>query len=123
MIQPQTLVRVTDNSGAKTARVFKVLGATRKRYAHIGDIVVASVQTAEPRKAIKKKAIVYGVVVRTVNVTRRVDGSYIRFDENAIVLVDKEKHEPKATRVFGAVPRELVAQGFQSIASLAPEVV
>ncbi|MDI9325396.1 MAG: 50S ribosomal protein L14 [Alphaproteobacteria bacterium] len=123
MIQPQTIVYVSDNSGAKIARVFKVLGATRKRYARIGDLVVASVQIAEPRKAVKKKQMVYGVVVRQSQPFRRTDGSYIRFDQNAIVLVSKDKREPLATRVFGAVPRELVSCGYQAVASLAPEVV
>ncbi|HIP21933.1 MAG TPA: 50S ribosomal protein L14 [Candidatus Pacebacteria bacterium] len=123
MIQVQTIVKVADNSGAKLARVFKVLGGSKKRYARIGDIVVASVQSAEPRKQVKKKDIVYGVVVRQKQALRRKDGSYIKFDENTIVLINKEKKEPIAGRIFGAMPRELQELGYQKIASLAPEVV
>jgi len=124
MIQPQTIVKVTDNSGAKIARVFKVLGGSKRRYARIGDVVVASVQVAEPRKQVKKKDVVYGVVVRQKQPMRRKDGSYIYFDENAIVIIDKEgKKQPKAGRVFGPIPREIQEAGYQKIASLAPEVV
>lgn len=97
MIQPQTIVKITDNSGGKIGRVFKVLGGSKKHYAEIGELVVLSVQTAEPRKQIKKKDIVYGVVVRQVKPFRRKDGSYVSFDDNAVVLVDKEKKEPKQT--------------------------
>lgn len=123
MIQVQTIVKVADNSGAKLARVFKVLGGSKKRYARIGDIVVASVQSAEPRKQVKKKDIIYGVVVRQKQALRRKDGSYIKFDENTIVLINKEKKEPIAGRIFGPMPRELSELGYQKIASLAPEVV
>lgn len=126
MIQPRTLVKVTDNSGAKIGRIFKILGGTRKRYARIGDVVVLSVQTAEPRKAVKKKDVHHAVVVRQVQPFRRRDGSYVRFDENAVVLLEKntkDKHEPKAGRVFGPIPRELAELGYQKIISLAPEVV
>ncbi len=123
MIQPRSIVKVADNSGAKVARVFKVLGSSKKRYAVLGDVIVLSVQKAEPRKPIKKKDIVYGVVARVKNATRRKDGSYIRFDENAVILVDKVKHEPIANRVFGPIPRELGERGFQAIITLAPEVV
>lgn len=123
MIQPQTLVRVTDNSGAKTARVFKVLGGSKKRYAELGELVVCAVQTAEPRKAVKKKDVVYGVVVRQRKPYRRKDGSYVSFDDNAVVIVDKVKKEPRANRVFGPIPRELSEAGYQKIVSLAPEVV
>ncbi len=124
MIQPQTIVKVTDNSGAKIARVFKVLGGSKRRYARIGDVVVASVQVAEPRKQVKKKDVVYGVVVRQKQPMRRKDGSYIYFDENAIVIIDKDgKKQPKAGRVFGPIPREIQEAGYQKIASLAPEVV
>jgi len=123
MIQPQTMVRVTDNSGAKTARVFKVLGGSKKRYAELGERVVCAVQTAEPRKSVKKKDVVYGVVVRQRKAYRRKDGSYVSFDDNAIVIIDKEKKEPKANRVFGPIPRELAEAGYQKIVSLAPEVV
>jgi large subunit ribosomal protein L14 len=123
MIQERTIVTITDNSGAKVGRVFRILGATRKRYAEIGDIVVLSVQKAEPRKSVKKKAIMRAVVVRQSKPFRRVDGSYIRFDDNAVILIDKDKKEPVANRVFGPVPRELGEMGYQKIVSLAPEVI
>lgn len=123
MIQPQTLVKVTDNSGAKIGRVFKVLGDSKKRYARIGDIVVLSVQTAEPRKQVKKKEVLRGIVVRQKKPFRRKDGSYISFDENAVVIVEKEKKEPRAGRIFGPIPREIGECGYQKIISLAPEVV
>ena len=123
MIQPQTIVKVVDNSGAKFARVFNILGGTRKRYARIGDEVVVAVRVAEPRKNVKKKQIVTGVVVRQKQPYRRADGSYISFNENAIVVVDRKKKEPVASRVFGAVPRELEKVGYKKITSLAPEVV
>ncbi|MFW0871228.1 MAG: 50S ribosomal protein L14 [Patescibacteria group bacterium] len=124
MIQPQTIVKVSDNSGAKTARVFKVLGGSKRRYARIGDEVIASVQSAEPRKQIKKKEIVRAVVVRQRKPFRRKDGSYIYFDENAIIIINREgKKEPRAGRVFGPIPREISELGYQKIASLAPEVV
>lgn len=123
MIQPQTIVTVADNSGAKVARVFKVLGSSKRRYAHIGDLVVISVQTAEPRKQAKKKDVYHAVVVRTKNAYRRTDGSYIRFDENAVVLIEKGKLEPKASRIFGPIPREIGELGYQRIVSSAPEVV
>ena len=123
MIQPQTIVNITDNSGAKIGRVFKVVGSSKKRYASIGELVVLSVQIAEPRKLIKKKDVVHAIVVRTQKPLRRKDGSYVSFDDNAVVIVDKEKREPKATRVFGPIPREIAEVGYQKIVSLAPEVV
>jgi len=123
MIQPQTLVKVTDNSGAKIARVFKVLGGSKRRYARIGDLVVLSVQSAEPRKTVKKKEVLHAVVVRQKQPFRRKDGSYVRFDENAVVIIEKGKKEPKANRIFGPIPRELAERGYQKIVSLAPEVV
>lgn len=123
MIQPQTLVTITDNSGARTGRVFKVLGSSKKRYARIGDLVVLSVQIAEPRKAIKKKDVVHAIVVRQRQPFRRKDGSYVSFDDNAVVIVEKEKREPQATRVFGPIPREIAEAGYQKIVSFAPEVV
>ena len=123
MIQPQSIVKIADNSGAKLGRVFKVPGGSKKHYAELGEIVVLSVQTAEPRKMVKKKDIVYGVVVRQQKPFRRKDGSYVSFDENAVVLVDKEKKEPRANRVFGPIPREVAEAGYQKIVSLAPEVV
>lgn len=123
MIQPQSIVKIADNTGAKIGRVFKVLGGSKKRYARIGDLVVLSVQVAEPRKMVKKKDVLYGVVVRSRQLTRRADGSYITFDENAVVIVDKENHVPRANRVFGPIPREIAEVGYQKIASMAPEVL
>ncbi len=123
MIQPRSIVKIADNSGAKIGRIFKVLGGSKKRYAQIGDIVVLSVQVAQPRKSVKKKDVLYAVVARQKFPYRRVDGSYVRFDENAVIIVDKTKHEPIAGRVFGPIPRELGEKGFQQIISLAPEVV
>lgn len=126
MIHDRSLVKIADNSGGQIGRVFKVLGGSKKRYAGIGEEVVISIQTAQPRKAVKKKEIHRAVVVRTKNALRRKDGSYIRFDENAVVLVTgsgKEPKEPKANRVFGPIPREVVEAGYQKIGSLAPEVV
>lgn len=121
MIQPRTILKVADNTGAKTIRVFKILGGTRRRYAQLGDIVVASVQEAEPRKEVKKKDIVRAVIVRQRKAYRRSDGSYIRFDDNAAVIVDAL--EPKGTRIFGPVARELRDRGFIKLISLAPEIV
>src|ERR1019366_6591458 len=105
MIQPQSIVKIADNSGGTIGRIFKVLGSSKKRYASIGEMVVLSVQKAQPRKTTKKKDVVYGVVVRQKAPFRRKDGSYIRFDENAVVLVMKDKKEPTAGRVFGPIPR------------------
>ncbi|MEN9405145.1 MAG: ribosomal protein large subunit ribosomal protein [Candidatus Parcubacteria bacterium] len=123
MIQPRSIVNIADNSGAKIGRVFKVLGGSKRRYAEIGDKVVISIQVAEPRKAIKKKEVVHAVVVRQTKAFRRKDGSYVRFDDNAVVIVDKVKPEPKANRIFGPIPREMGERGYQKIISLAPEVV
>jgi large subunit ribosomal protein L14 len=123
MLQPRSIVNIADNSGAKIGRIFKVLGSAAKRYAMIGDIVVLSVQKAEPRKSVKKKDVLHAVVVRSVKETKRKDGSYIRFDENAVVILEKGKKEPLAGRVFGPIPREIAEKGFQTIASRAPEIV
>ena len=123
MIQPRSIVKIADNSGAKIGRIFKVLGSSKKRYARIGDMVVLSVQKAEPRKTVKKKDVLYAVVVRGKAPFRRTDGSYLRFDENAVIIVDKDKKEPIAGRIFGPIPRELADLGYQKIVSLAPEVV
>src|SRR3989338_10244804 len=123
MIQPRSIVRITDNCGAKIGRIFKVLGSSKKRYAEIGDLVVLSVQRAEPRKAIKKKDILEAVVVRQAKPYRRKDGSYIRFDENAVVIIEKGKKEPIAGRIFGPIPREIGEAGFKTIASRAAEIV
>ncbi len=125
MIQTQSIVKVTDNSGAKIGRVFKVLGSAKKRYASIGELVIFSVQKAEPHKEVKKKAVLLGLVVRQKAPFRRKDGSYIKFDENAVIVVDKKKGEisPKAGRIFGPIPREIAEAGHSSIVSLAPEVI
>lgn len=123
MIQPQSLVIIADNTGAKIGRVFKVTGSSKKRYARIGELVILSVQTAEPRKQVKKKEVLEAVVVRQRQPFRRRDGSYIRFDENAVVILEKGKKEPKAGRIFGPIPRELQELGYQTIISRAPEVV
>ena len=122
MIQERSILKVADNSGATNVRCFRILGGTRHRYAKIGDILIASVQSAEPRKGTKKKDIVRCVLVRSRNVLKRVDGSYVRFDENAVVLINA-KNEPIATRVFGPMPRELKARGFEKIVTMAEEIV
>ena len=122
MIQERAILKVADNSGAKTIRCFRVLGGSRKRYAKLGDIIVASVQVAEPRKAVKKKDVVKAVVVRVRAPVRRADGTRIRFDENAAVLID-DKQKPVATRVFGPIPREIREKGFEEIFTLAEEIV
>jgi len=121
MIQVGTNLEVADNTGAKAIRVFKILGATRKRYAQIGDIIIASVKLAEPRKIVKRKEIVRAVIVRQKKALRRKDGSYIRFDDNAAVILTGD--EPKGNRIFGTVARELKDKGFDRIISLAPEVL
>ena len=126
MIQDRSLVNVTDNSGAKIGRVFKIIGSSKKRYARFGEVVVFSVQTAEPRKQTKKKDVLHGVVVRQKQPFRRKDGSYLRFDDNAVVVLEwgaKDKKEPRAGRIFGPIPRELQELGYQTIISRAPEVV
>ncbi|HEY1041672.1 MAG TPA: 50S ribosomal protein L14 [Candidatus Paceibacterota bacterium] len=122
MIQAGTNVAIADNSGAKEGKVFKILGGSKRRYAGLGDIVVLSIKKAEPRKTVKKKQVTRGVIVRQKNAYRRADGSYIRFDENAVVIIDK-KNEPIGGRIFGPIPREVQERGFQKIASLAPEVL
>ncbi len=126
MIQDRSLVVIADNTGAKIGRIFKIPGSSKKRYAIIGEEVILSVQTAEPRKGTKKKDILRAVVVRQRQPFRRKDGSYLRFDENAVVILDtggKDKKEPKAGRIFGPIPRELQELGYQTIISRAPEVV
>ena len=123
MIQTETLVKRTDNVVGTVGKVFKVLGSAHKRYARLGEIVIISVKVATPRKAIKKKDVHQAVVVRTRSAFRRKDGSYIRFDDNAVVILEKGKKDPKAGRVFGPIPRELAEKGFQKIISLAPEVI
>ncbi len=121
MIQAETKLKVADNTGARVIECFKVLGGSRKRYAKIGEIIVASVKEAEPRGMIKKGDKVKAVIVRQTKALRRKDGSYIRFDDNAAVIVDGI--DPKGTRIFGPVARELKERGFSKIVSLAPEVL
>ena len=123
MVQPQSIVQIADNSGAKLGRVFKVLGSSKKRVATIGEIVALSVQKAEPRKQVKKKDVLFGLVVRQRAPFRRKDGTYVRFDENAVVILDNAKKEPMAGRIFGPIPREIGERGFQTIVSRAPEIV
>lgn len=123
MIQDRSIVKIADNTGAKVGRVFKVLGGSKKRYARLGELVVISVQTAEPRKAVKKKEVLQAVVVRQKAPFRRKDGTYVRFDENAVVILEKGKQDPKGGRIFGPIPREIAELGYQKIASLAPEIV
>ena len=121
MIQERSILKVADNSGAKLVRCFRILGGSKRRYARIGDVIVVSVQTAEPRKAVKKKDVVRALVVRQKAPIRRSDGTRLRFDDNAVVLVDKK--EPRATRIFGPIPREIKERGYDTIASLAEELV
>ena len=121
MLQPQSIAIVADNSGAKKVGVFKVLGGSKRRYAQIGDIVVVSVKTAEPRKGVKKKEIHKAVVVRQRKPFRRKDGTTVRFDDNAVVIL--EGKEPKGGRIFGPIPREIKERGYDKIASLAQELV
>ena len=122
MIQQESRINVTDNSGAKEILCIRVLGGTRRRYANVGDIIVASVKVATPNGTVKKKSIVKAVIVRTRNQIRRSDGSTIKFDDNAAVIIDDSKL-PRATRIFGPVPRELRDLGYSRIVSLAPEVL
>jgi large subunit ribosomal protein L14 len=122
MIQPRTMLKVADNSGAKILQCIKVLGGSRRRYAGMGDIIVGVVKDAEPRRLVKKHDIVKAVIIRLRKETKRKDGSYIRFDDNAVVVLDAEK-EPKGGRVFGPVARELKEKGFEKIASLAEELI
>lgn len=122
MIQQESRLTVADNSGAKEILCIRVLGGTRRRYARVGDVIVATVKQASPNGNVKKKSVVKAVVVRTRNQIQRKDGSTIKFDDNAAVIVDDEK-QPRATRIFGPVPRELRDQGYAKIISLAPEVL
>lgn len=123
MLQNQSMLKVADNTGAKKLMVIRVLGGYKKRYARIGDVVTAVVKEAAPHNAVKKSDVVHAVIVRTRKETRRKDGSYIRFDENAAVIINRDNNEPKGTRIFGPVARELRGAGFQKIISLAPEVL
>ncbi|PWM72178.1 MAG: 50S ribosomal protein L14 [Bacillota bacterium] len=122
MIQPQSRLKVADNSGAKEIMCIRVLGGSFRRTANIGDVIVASVKTATPGGAVKKGEVVKAVIVRTVNGVRRPDGTYIRFDENAAVIIDNQK-QPRGTRIFGPIARELRDKDYMRIISLAPEVL
>ncbi len=123
MIQTETILKIADNAGAKEIKCFRVLGGTRRRYARIGDIIVAAVKKAEPRKTVKKHDIVRAVIVRQKYNYRRKDGTYVRFDENAAVVLDGKTKKPKGGRIFGPVPRELAEKGFKEIITMAKEVV
>ena len=124
MVQVQTYLKVADNSGAKEVQCIRVLGGYKRRYGHVGDIIVVAVKSATPHAAIKKGDVAKAVIVRTHKEIRRIDGSYVRFDDNACVIInDVEKKDPKGTRIFGPVAREVRRAGFVKIASLAPEVL
>ena len=123
MIQERSMLKVADNSGAKIIQCFRILGGTKRHYARIGDVIVASVKVAEPRKNVKKKDKVRAVIVRQRKDIRRSDGSYIRFSENAAVIIDAKKKEPVGTRIFGPIPRELKSMGYDKIVNLAEEIV
>jgi large subunit ribosomal protein L14 len=122
MIQPETKLKVADNTGAKIVKCFKVLGGTRRRYARIGDVIIAAVKKAEPRRQVKTHDIVKAVIVRQKSPYRREDGSYIKFSDNACVIIDDNKN-PKGNRILGPIPRELKDKGFEKITTLSKEVV
>lgn len=122
MVQPRTMLKVADNSGAKILQCIRVLGGTKRRYARIGDIIVGTVKEAEPRRPVKKHEVVKAVIIRQKKTLRRADGSYIRFDDNAVVILGVGK-EPRGGRIFGPVPRELKEKGFDKIANLAQDIV
>lgn len=123
MIQPRTMLKVADNTGAKILQCFQVLGGTRHRYAQIGDVIVGTVKEAEPRRIVKKHDVVRAVVVRQKKNLRRADGSYIRFDDNACVILEGKSRDPKGGRIFGPIPKEIKERGFDKIAGLAQEIV
>ncbi len=122
MIQPRTMLKIADNTGAKIVQCFNVLGGTRRRYAQLGDIIVGAVKKAEPRKLIKKHEIVKALIIRQRKEYKRSDGSYIRFDDNAAVIIDADKN-PRGGRIFGPVAREIKEKGFDKVVILAPELV
>lgn len=123
MIQQETILKVADNTGARELLVIHIMGGSTRRYGHVGDVVVATVKVAAPQGAVKKSDVVKAVVVRCAKEWRRDDGSYIRFDDNAAVILDTDGQNPKGTRIFGPVARELREKGFMKIVSLAPEVL
>jgi large subunit ribosomal protein L14 len=123
MIQTESKLSVADNSGAKGVKVIRVLGGYKKRYARLGDVITVTIKEAQPHSQVKKGQVHHAVVVRQKKEVRRKDGTYVRFDQNAVVIIDKKTKEPKGTRIFGPIARELRAKGFTKIISLAPEVV
>jgi large subunit ribosomal protein L14 len=123
MIQQETRVKIADNTGAREVLVIHIMGGSKRRYGHIGDVIVGTVKTAVPQGSVKKSEIVKAVIVRCAKEWRREDGSYIRFDDNAAVILDVDGQNPKGTRIFGPVARELREKGFMKIVSLAPEVL
>ncbi len=123
MIQPRTMLKVADNTGAKVVQCFRVLGGTSHRYAQIGDVIVGTVKEAEPRRIVQRHAVVRAVVVRQKKNFRRKDGTYIKFDDNAVVILEGKTKEPKGGRITGPVPREIKEKGFDKIANLAPEIL
>ncbi|MDD3386452.1 MAG: 50S ribosomal protein L14 [Candidatus Pacebacteria bacterium] len=123
MIQTETMLKVADNSGGKTVKCIRILGGTRKRYAEIGDIIVVAVKDAEPRKNVKKHQVLKAVVVRKKSSTRRKNGSYIRFDDNAVVILEGTSKEPKGTRIIGPVAREVREKGFEKISTMTKNLI
>jgi len=123
MIQERTMLKVADNTGAKVIQCFRVLGGTKRRYAQIGDVIVGSIKQAEPRRQVKKHDVVRAVIIRQKKALRRGDGSYIRFDDNACVILEGKTKEPKGGRILGPVAREVREKEFEKVASLAPEIV
>jgi len=123
MIQQETLMKVADNTGARELLVIHIMGGSRRRYGHVGDVIVGTIKSATPQGSVKKSDVVKAVVVRCAKEWRREDGSYIRFDDNAAVILDVDGQNPKGTRIFGPVARELREKGFMKIVSLAPEVL
>ena len=123
MVQQESRLVVADNTGARELLVIRVMGGSRRRYGYVGDVVVATVKDAAPQGAVKKSAVVKAVIVRCSKQARRDDGSYIRFDDNAAVILDEDGENPKGTRIFGPVARELREKGYMKIVSLAPEVI
>jgi large subunit ribosomal protein L14 len=123
MIQPRTILKIVDNTGAKVIQCIGVLGGTKRRYAQLGDVIVATVKEAEPRRIVKKHEVVRAVIVRQKKNFRRSDGSYIRFDDNAAVVLEGKSKEPKGGRITGPIPKEIKEKGFDKIANLAQEIV
>ncbi len=123
MIQQETRLTVADNTGARELLCIRVMGGSKRKYGHIGDVIIATVKSAAPQGAVKKSEVVRAVIVRTAKEYRREDGSYIRFDDNAAVILDADTRNPRGTRIFGPVARELRDKGFMKIISLAPEVL